>query len=59
MPRGTDIARVIQVIETRSCRGNGTKEDPCRVVIQYWTLNGEMLAEKDNINENTVLEQKT
>lgn len=51
MSRGTDGARVIQVIETRSCRGNGTKEDPCRVVIQYWNFDGKLLAEKDSVKE--------
>lgn len=45
--RGTDTAKVIQVIETVSLRGKGTEEDPCRVVHQYWTFEGEMLAEND------------
>lgn len=46
-PRGTDSARIIQVIETRSIRGNGTDEDVCREVIQYWDFEGNVLAEKD------------
>ena len=46
-PRGTDEARVIQVIETRSLRGSGTDEDLCREVIQYWDFDGNLLAEKD------------
>ena len=46
-PRGTDGARVIQVIETRSLRGVGTEEDMCREVIEYWSLEGEKLAESD------------
>lgn len=54
MRRGTDGARVIEVIETRSCRGSGTQEDPYRIVVQYWSLEGELLAEKDDIRENTV-----
>ncbi len=29
-PRGTDKARVIQVIETTSLRGEGTERDKCR-----------------------------
>lgn len=49
MSRGTDNARIVQVIETRSCRGDGTENNPCRLVIQYWSLDGELLAEKDNI----------
>lgn len=46
-PRGTDSARVIPVIETRSIRGIGTKDDKCRFVFQYWDLNGKLLAEYD------------
>ena len=29
-PRGTDSARVIQVIETTALRGEGTERDKCR-----------------------------
>lgn len=46
-PRGTDSARVIQVIETRAMRGKGTDEDPCRIVRQYWDFDGKILAEHD------------
>ena len=52
MPRGTDTARVIQVIETRSCRGYGTQENPYREVIQYWDFDGNMLVEKDPISDS-------
>ena len=47
-PRGTDSARVIQVIETVAKRGLGTEEDPVRDITQYWDLDGNFLAEKDN-----------
>lgn len=47
-PRGTDRARVIQVIETRSIRGTGVDElDKCREVRQYWDFDGKLLAEND------------
>ena len=46
-PRGTDSARVIQVIETRTLRGEGTEKDPCRIVTQYWNFEGKLLAEDD------------
>ncbi|MGN0305784.1 MAG: carboxypeptidase [Lachnospiraceae bacterium] len=47
-PRGTDCARVIQVIETSSIRGTGLDEDDmCRVVRQYWDFDGNLLAEND------------
>lgn len=39
-PRGTDSARVIQVIETKALKGIGIEKDPARAVIQYWDLDG-------------------
>jgi hypothetical protein len=47
IPRGCDSARVEQVIVTRALKGAGTENDPCREVIQYWTLDGKLLCEKD------------
>lgn len=46
-PRGTDSAKVIQVIETKAKRGLGTEKDPVREIIQYWDLDGNFLAEMD------------
>lgn len=46
-PRGTDNARVIQVIETTALRGEGTEKDACRQVKQYWDFEGNFLAEND------------
>lgn len=46
-PRGTDSAQVIQVIQTKSLRGEGTQQDLCRTVTQYWDFDGNLLAEYD------------
>ena len=46
-PDGTQSAKVIQVIETKSKRGLGTEKDPVRDVVQYWDLEGNFLAEMD------------
>ena len=46
-PRGTDSAKMISVIETRSLRGKGTESDKCRIVVQYWDFEGNLLAEKE------------
>lgn len=46
-PRGTDSAEVIQVIQTKSLRGEGTQQDLCRIVTQYWDFDGNLLAEMD------------
>ena len=43
-PRGTDSAKVIQVIVTEALEGQGTEADPCRVQRRYWSLDGELLA---------------
>ena len=43
-----DSARVIQVIETKSNRGKGTLDDLSRQVVQYWSLEGQLLAERDS-----------
>lgn len=45
--QGTDSARVIQVIATETLIGGGTEGDPCRIMTQYWSLDGEKLAEHD------------
>lgn len=45
--RGTDSAEVIKVIRTTALRGTGTKDDMSRIVTQYWSLEGELLAEYD------------
>lgn len=46
-PRGTDSAKVIQVIETISLKGSGTDTDPVRAVKQFWSFDGELIAEND------------
>lgn len=46
-PRGTDAAKVIQVIETISLKGSGTEDDPVRAVKQFWSFDGELIAEND------------
>lgn len=44
-----DNARVIRVIETTlTRRGSGQEGNPVRIVTQYWSLDGELLAERDS-----------
>lgn len=54
-------ARVIQVIETDlTRRGSGKDEsDPIRVVRQYWSLEGELLAEVDQGQTRSMLGEIT
>lgn len=49
--RGCDNARVEQVIVTRALKGAGTENDPCREVIQYWTLDGELIVTRSQCEE--------
>ena len=51
-PRGTDKAKVIQVIKTISLLGLGTKEDPVRCIYQYWDFNGNLLAKCDTLDDD-------
>ncbi|RGD72943.1 carboxypeptidase [Anaerofustis stercorihominis] len=39
--------KVRKVIEIKTDKGMGIKEDPIREVTQYWDLEGNLLAEKD------------
>jgi len=39
--------KVLQVIEARHLQGTGTPEDPYRWVMTYYSMDGEVLAEKD------------
>ena len=49
-------ARVMQVIQTETMRGKGiAPDDPCRTVIQYYTFDGELLAERDEWKEEQEL----
>lgn len=43
--------RTMVVIEAERKRGCGTEEDPVRKVIQYWDLDGNLLAERDLLND--------
>ncbi len=47
-PRGVESVKVMLVIETEAVRGSGlTPEQIARMVKQYWTLDGKLLAEND------------
>ena len=50
-PRGVDSAKIINVIETKAVKGNGTEENPVRYVYQYWDFEGNLLAERDYTDE--------
>lgn len=43
----SDGARVIQVIEVKTCLGKGTSEHPYRSITEYWSMSGDLLAVRD------------
>ena len=40
-------AEVVQVIKTKSTRGDGTSANPKREIVQYWDFDGNLIAEED------------
>ncbi len=46
-----NTVELIVVIKTESICGKGTEESPVRVVIEYWSLEGELLARVDTFDE--------
>ncbi|WP_323081566.1 hypothetical protein [Limosilactobacillus reuteri] len=51
-------AELIEVIHTVATRGKGVHGDPIRNVDQYWSKDGELLAEKDTIRDMEVTHGK-
>jgi len=51
-------ARVIQVIEVKSIFGKGTDDDPVRELVEYYTLDGLLLADVDRWQENADAQAK-
>jgi len=41
------MAKLIQVIETTVTKGTGKDNDPLCLVVQYWSVEGLLLAERD------------
>ena len=40
-------ARVVKVIEVKASAGSGTAEDPKRIITEYWSADGKLLAVND------------
>jgi len=54
-----DYAKKIEVIETELLRrGKGVEGDPVRLIKQYWSMEGDLLAEVDPFNENIISKLK-
>ena len=52
--RGTDSAYIEQLIVTESPVGTGECGDTARIVRQYWTVDGELVAVYDPVFESLV-----
>jgi hypothetical protein len=51
-PTGTDKAKIVTLIVTESKRGLGTSADKHRIVREYWSLNGDKVAEYDPVRDD-------
>lgn len=45
--RGIKSARIVHVIEIETIVGKGTERDPNRIVTEYWSTEGQLLAVND------------
>lgn len=50
-----ESVNILPVIETKCTRGAGTSANPVRLVTQYWSLDGKLLAEKDRFKQKLSL----
>ena len=44
-----ESAKVIAIVETKSKKGDGTGESPYRTITRYWTLDGKLISEKEEV----------
>lgn len=45
--RGSRSAKMIEVIEVKTCVGKGTAVDPNRIIVEFWSKDGQLLAVND------------
>ena len=50
-PKGAHEVKVMEVIEVRTKYGEATNESPVREIIQYWNMDGFLLATIDPLIE--------
>lgn len=43
------LVELVEVIHVEAARGSGTEKDPVRIVHQYWSKDGVLLAENDSL----------
>lgn len=55
-PTGANRARIETLIVTEAKRGAGTPDDLCRIVREYWTLDGVKVAEYDPVKDDFIAE---
>ena len=41
-------ARLVEVIEVHAAKGDGTDKDPMRIITEYWSKDGKLLAVNDS-----------
>ena len=53
--KGTDSARVVQVIMTTTMVGEGTEESPIRELVQFWSFDGQCLATNEGVTRDVAV----
>ena len=48
--RGSRSAQLMEVIAVQTTVGKGTEQDPKRIITEYWSKDGELLAVNDPID---------
>ena len=41
-------ARLVEVVEVKTPKGEGTDKDPMRIITEYWSKDGQLLAVNDS-----------
>lgn len=45
--KGSQSAELMEVIRVKTSVGKGTDEDPCRIISEFWSKEGKLLATND------------
>lgn len=53
------MVRLVVLIETEDRRGKGTEDNPMRLVKQWFTIDGQLVVEKDPLKEGWPAEVDT
>ena len=47
-----NVAKIVELIATKTVIGAGTPDDPCREITELWDFGGHLIFKFDNIDNN-------